>query len=199
MSQPPRSSPTAVDLPYRQREPFLSAAELAFYRVLRDMVRERFLICPKVALIDLFTVARPNENVHYYNKIFRKNVDFLLLSPATLKPVMGIKLVRPAGTASEPRESENFLQDVFTAAGLPLVCVPTSDHYEMASLLPLFQLALARLQSAPEHDPAADYAPVCPKCGITMVLRIHRTGPQAGKRYYGCMTPGCKETSPAGG
>jgi len=183
-------------LPYRLRESFLSSGEIAFYRVLQDMVRERFVICPKVALTDILAVARPNENVHFYNKIFRKNVDFLLLGRQNLKPVMGIRLVRPGGK-DDIRESDKFLQDAFTTAGLPLVCVPVSESYDVAELLPLFRLALVKVKeegAAIEENPA-DYSPLCPKCGITMVLRIHRTGSKAGTQYYGCMNyPECTET-----
>ena len=79
-------------LPYRLRTPFLSTTEIALFHALRDMVQDRYLICPKVSLIDLFLIIRPNENVHYFNKIFRKHVDFLLCNPRTFKPEMGIEL-----------------------------------------------------------------------------------------------------------
>ena len=63
-------------LPYRLRETFLSTTELALLRVLQNMVGRHYLICPKVALNDLFYIVRPNENVHFFNKFFRKHVDF---------------------------------------------------------------------------------------------------------------------------
>ena len=37
-----------------------------------------------------------------------------------------------------------------------------------------------------------DSVPMCPVCGKMMVLRIHRNGLGAGKKYYGCMdSPKC--------
>jgi len=83
-----KESPT---LPYRLRQEFFSPAETAFYRVLSEMVKDRLYICPKVPLQDLFFVTRPNENVHYFNKIYRKVVDFLLLQRDTLKPTLAIE------------------------------------------------------------------------------------------------------------
>jgi hypothetical protein len=77
-------------LPYRLRQEFLSSAEGAFYRVLHEMVKDRLYVCPKVSLQDLFFVTRPNENVHYFNKIYRKVVDFVLLGRDTLKPTLAI-------------------------------------------------------------------------------------------------------------
>ncbi|RME88940.1 MAG: DUF2726 domain-containing protein [Anaerolineae bacterium] len=182
-------------LPYRLRGKFLSAGEEALCRLLQRIAGERFLICPKVALTELVTVARPNENVHFYNKIFRKSVDFLLLSRRTMKPVMGVQLVTPGEKG--PRPGERFLQEVFSAIGLPLVSIPIAERYSLEEILPLFRLALVKVQSSPPRDKDADFAPLCPKCGITMVLRVVREGPRAGTKYYGCMNyPRCKETLP---
>ena len=82
----------AVDLPYRQRDDFLSPAEFSFYRVLCTVVGNQGVVCPKVNLADIFYVARPNENQAYRNKIDRKHVDFLICDPGTMKPRVGIEL-----------------------------------------------------------------------------------------------------------
>src|ERR1051325_11370879 len=110
----------AERLPYRLREHFLSTPELALLRVLQIMVGSRYLICPKVALNDIFYIARPNENVHFFNKFFRKHVDFLLCEPETLRPAIGVELVKPIGRG-ELREADQFMDDLFASAGLPLV------------------------------------------------------------------------------
>src|SRR6185436_9566894 len=81
-------------LPYRLREPFLTTTELALFRALAHMVGTRYVICPKVALNDVFYIVRPNENVHFFNKIFRKHVDFLLCDPQTFAPVFAVEIVR---------------------------------------------------------------------------------------------------------
>ncbi|HEY5903149.1 MAG TPA: hypothetical protein VIU39_11385, partial [Anaerolineales bacterium] len=46
-------------LPYRLRGQFLSATELALYRALVSMAEDRYLVCPKVALNDVFLIVRP--------------------------------------------------------------------------------------------------------------------------------------------
>jgi hypothetical protein len=106
--------------PYRLREQFLSTPELALLRVLQRMVGHHYLICPKVALNDIFYIVRPNENVHFFNKFFRKHVDFLLCEPDTLKPAFGIELVKPV-TRNETREADQFMGELFLSARLPLV------------------------------------------------------------------------------
>jgi hypothetical protein len=180
-------------LPYRLRETFLSTPELALFRVLQTMVGRHYVICPKVALNDVFYIIRPNENVHFFNKFFRKHVDFLLCEPVTLKPAIGIELVKPVAR-TETRGADQFMEDLFLSAGLPLVHVPSSERYSDKDLAELFQLAVMKVkETAPLRATAkADSIPMCPVCGKMMVLRIHRNGSSAGRKYYGCMdSPKC--------
>ena len=180
-------------LPFRLRKQFLSFTEMVLLSVLREMADGRYVICPKVALNDIFYIQRPNENVHFYNKIFRKHVDFLLCEPDTMKPVFGVDLVKPIAK-DETRSSDQYMEDLFLSAGLPLIHVPSSESYKLSDLVHLFQLAVMKVKEAENlrEDDSSDSSPSCPKCGLTMVLRIHRSGSQAGKRYYGCMNaPTC--------
>lgn len=180
-------------LPYRLREPFLASTELALFRALDEMVGRRYLICPKVALNDVFYIVRPNENVHFFNKFFRKHVDFLLCEPQTLAPVFGVEIVRP-NSKNEARETDKFIEELFTGAGLPLVHVQSSEVYDPSDLVSLFQLAMEKIGETVSLrvGRSSDSVPHCPVCGKMMVLRIQRTGGSSGKKYYGCMdSPRC--------
>src|SRR6266508_5463111 len=180
-------------LPYRLRETFLSTPELALMRVLQSMAGRHYVICPKVSLNDLFYIVRPNENVHFFNKFFRKHVDFLLCEPNSLKPAFGIELVKPV-TRNETREADQFMGELFLSAGLPLVHIQSSEHYSEQHLSELFELAVMKVKETRPLRATAkrDSVPMCPICGRMMVLRIHRTGMNAGKQYYGCMdSPKC--------
>lgn len=186
-------NPVENRLPFRLRQQFLSSTELALFSILQQMAAGRYIVCPKVALNDIFYIQRPNENVHFYNKIFRKHVDFLLCAPDDMKPAFGVELVKPI-TKEETRSADQYMQDLFLSAGLPLVHVRSSEKYELADLVHLFQLAMQKSQEAVslQEDGSSDSAPCCPRCGLVMVLRIHRKGANAGKRYYGCMnSPTC--------
>lgn len=185
-------------LPYRLRKQFLSFTELALFSALQEMAAGRYIVCPKVALNDIFYIQRPNENVHYYNKIFRKHVDFLLCEPTGMKPAIGVELVKPVAK-EETRSADQYMEDLFLSAGLPLVHVRSSETYELADLVLLFQLAVQKSkESEPfREDDSSDSAPFCPQCGLVMVLRIYREGSKAGKRYYGCMNaPACSGVIP---
>ncbi len=187
------SEKDAQRLPYRLREPFLSSTELALFRLLTELMGKRYSVCPKVALNDVFYIVRPNENVHFFNKLFRKHVDFLLCDRQTLVPAFGVEIIRPI-LKGEARESDKFLQDLFTNAGLPLVHVPSSETYEPSYIITLFQLAVTKINetAALRVGRSTDTVPNCPECGKMMVLRFERNGSGIGKKYYGCMdSPRC--------
>ncbi len=180
-------------LPYRLREPFLTTTETALFRVLTQIVGVRYIICPKVALNDVFYIVRPNENVHFFNKIFRKHVDFLLCDPQTFAPSFGVEIVRPI-SKNDTRQTDKFMEELFTEAGLPLVHIPSSDTYDASDIISLFQLAVTRIggTAALRVNRSSDSVPQCPVCSKMMVLRMYREGPRAGKKYYGCMdNPHC--------
>ncbi len=187
-----------VQLPYRLRERFLTTPEIALYRALREMAGERYVIFAKVALDDVFSIVRPNENVHYFNKLFRKHVDFLLCHPQSLRPQIGVELVRP-GPVGGTRSADQFMEDLFVTAGLPLVQIPSNDRYAIPEIVALFQGAVNKLKQIERRlaNVGRDSIPMCPVCGKLMVLRTHRAGPQLGQLYYGCIdNPTCPGNVP---
>lgn len=180
-------------LPYRLREPFLASTEQALFRLLYQLMGERYFICPKVSLNDVYYIVRPNENVHFFNKLFRKHIDFLLCDRNALTPAFGVELMRPI-SKGEAREADKFLERLFHDAGLPLVYVPSKASYDPSEVVALFQLAVAKVGGMPSARNArpADSAPNCPICGKMMVLRFERDGSKIGKIYYGCIdNPRC--------
>ena len=156
------------------------------------------MVCPKVALNDVFYILRPNENVHFFNKIFRKHVDFLLCDPKSFAPTFGIEIVKPIAKG-KTRESDKFMEKLFTDAGIPLVHIPSSDSYNKTDIIALFQVATAKIggTASLRIDLPTDTVPNCPVCGKMMVLRIQRSGEDAGKKYCGCMdNPHCPGVMP---
>ena len=189
-------------LPYFVRDDFLSEAEASFFRVLRSMTGENLIVCPKVSLADIFYVSRPEKNMPYYNKINRKHVDFLLCSPNTLKPVLAIELDDTSHSRADRVERDEFVDQVFSTARLPLVHVPVQPAYNTQELGAIFRDALKGGQSTvtpvkPEDNVsnAGAEAPLCPKCGSRMVVRTAQKGSNAGQQFYGCSNyPKCRGT-----
>lgn len=187
---------SSAELPYRQRDDFLSAAELSFYRVMMNALGNRVIICPKVNLADIFFVLRPNENQRHRNKIDRKHVDFLICEPMTMKPRCAVELDDSSHARRDRQERDEFVDQVFNVAGLPLVRVPAQAGYSPAALLSLIEphLFAGSGTAATAGDSPPSTNPSCPKCGVPMVARVAKKGTNAGQSFYGCPNyPRCKE------
>lgn len=185
-------------LPYRQRDDFLSAAELSFYWVLRTAVGDRAVICPKVNLADLFFVVRPNESQGYRNKIDRKHVDFVLCDPATMRPRCGIELDDSSHSRPDRQDRDEFVDRVFEVAGLPLVRVPAQAAYSPSGLLTALEphIVGGPVTRTPPMVAPGTGNPTCPKCGVPMVERVAKKGSNAGQVFFGCTNyPRCRETA----
>lgn len=192
------TGPTAGDqLPYCQRDDFLSAAEMSFYRVLVMGLNGSFAICPKVNLADIFFVARPHENQSYRNKIDRKHVDFLICDPTTMKPVLGVELDDASHSRPDRQDRDQFVDQVFEVAGLPLLHVRAASGYNPQQLAHLVREALAGRAHPEKVTAQAAGTPICPKCRMEMVLRTATKGGQQGERFWGCSNyPRCREVKP---
>lgn len=206
----PDKQAVVPQLPYALRDDFLSPAEQSFALVLRGAVADHAMICPKVALGDLFfaKTGDPRQNRIATNRIDRKHVDFLICDPKTLRPVAGIELDDKSHQRPDRQERDEFVDAVFAAAKLPLLRVPVRQGYSAAELKLLLQphLSLPAAKEAPpkpvsapvasaDSHPASQHAaePSCPKCGGAMVLRTAKTGANQGGQFWGCSNfPRCR-------
>lgn len=194
-------SKNQLDYPYHIRNDFLSPAEHSFFLVLKHVVSDKAMICPKVSLSDLFYVRSddPSQFRAYTNKIDRKHVDFLLCDPKTLKPMVGIELDDKSHQQSSREARDEFVEKVYTAAKLPLVRFPVRRSYstsELESALhPYLDPNEADTQTQPVIAEVQSKSPLCPKCGGEMVLRTAKRGANQGEKFWGCPNyPQCRGT-----
>lgn len=194
---------TLETLPYRLRDDFLSPAELSFFKVLSSLVGAHSTIQSKVRLADLFFVARPNENKGFFNRIAQRHLDFLVCDTATMKPLLGIELDDSSHKRTTRQERDEFVNQVFSTADLPLVRVPAQRAYKASEITALIApfMKFERENIAPqilaEEKNLAGEQVICTKCGIPMVLRTVAKGEHRGKQFYGCQNfPRCREMRP---
>lgn len=193
-------SPQAAQFPYIMRESFLTPAELNFFRVLQEAVGNHMHVCAKVALGDIFSVKSKDQSQFriYTNKIDRKHVDFLLCDPQSMRPVVGVELDDRSHQREDRRARDAFVDEVFRAAGLPLLHIAVRRSYRPEDLAAQFSPYLSGLPgSAPAVEPlppsSAPGQPRCPKCGSMMILRTAKTGAKAGSHFWGCSNfPTCR-------
>ena len=196
-----KESPAKV-LPYRLRDDFLSPAEFSFYKVLSSLVGTQLTIQSKVRLADVFFVSRPNENVAYFNRIAQKHLDFLVCDSVTMKPLFGVELDDSTHKRDDRQERDEFVESVCKIAGLPLLRFPVQREYnsrEIAAQIAKFVNDKVGVSTSPQPDvnKQVGSVPLCPKCGIPMVLRTVAQGEHKGKQFYGCQNyPRCREMKP---
>ena len=205
-----RATPGAQAPQFRTRDDFLSPAELSFYHVLQHAVGSRATICPKIGLSDLLFVSRPDKNFSAFNRIAQKHVDFVLCESRTMLPLLAIELDDSSHRRRAAVEKDRFVDAAFEVANLPLIRIPAQREYTLATIQDRLSAVLAPRQAVPATQvpprPAAEPVPrapedlsppLCPKCGIPMVIRTVRDGPHKGKRFYGCQNfPKCREVKP---
>lgn len=208
----PKKEAKKEEFSYRLRDEFLSPAERSFYGVLQNMIGTRLVVLTKVNLNDIFYVSRPNENPGDRSRIAQKHVDFLICTPAEMKPILGIELDDSSHQAPDRKSRDEFVNNVFKAAGLPLMHFAVQHAYTKSEIAekitpyvkpyftnPMNNLPVQANQSG--HNPPAispsqaeKIPPQCPKCAIPMVLRTAIQGELKGKQFWVCTNyPNCRE------
>lgn len=198
----PTQSP---DAKYRQRDDFLSDAELSFFQVVRECAGDGMVVLAKVRLADLFFVPDMKSNYAAFNRIAKKHVDFVVCALPRMRPVAGIEL--DDSSHSRCGERDAFVGEVFAAAGLPLLRFPAARTYSPEEIRTALAGILAVPQAAPAVPPSETEAsaeqpvgtaflePLCPKCAVPMVRRVAKKGDRSGEEFWGCPNyPRCRET-----
>jgi predicted RNA-binding Zn-ribbon protein involved in translation (DUF1610 family) len=194
-------------LPYKTRDDFLSSAEKSFYLTLKTFINEKAVICPKVSLKDIFFVSKSADNgvgknyMKYFGYISQKHVDFLLCDPKSMKPLCGIELDDSSHAKEKRIARDEFVDRVYANAGLPLVHIPLKQGYSVDDLKGILDCLDGRPfeMSNDEIVKPIDTktAPLCPKCGVSMLRRRSTKGDNVGKEFYGCPNyPRCHEMVP---
>jgi hypothetical protein len=164
------------------------------------MAGDHLLVFPKVSLKEFLFITDQGNFQSHYNKIDRKHVDFLICNPKTLQPVYTIELDDSSHRQAGRRERDAFVESVLATANLPLVRVPVRATYNTQELGVLFKNALKRREvqiasqkASQKTEIVSDNPPVCPNCGVQMVLRTAQKGNYIGGKFWGCQNyPKCK-------
>ena len=121
-----------VDWPYvRQPKGLLSKGEFSFFRVLQQACGDRYVVCPKVGLVDLLTVKKVTEKWQSYrNKIDRKHIDFVLCDAQTMQVVAAVELDDKSHDSDRARQRDAVKNKACAAAGLPLIRFKAQRAYD---------------------------------------------------------------------
>ncbi len=110
--------------PYERRD-LLTSNELEFYRILAPIVCQHgWQLLMKMRLADVMAVRKGTEDyMSYFNKIKAKHTDFVFCDPYTLEILAGLELDDPSHERPERIERDEFVDNAYAAAGIPLIHV----------------------------------------------------------------------------
>ena len=196
---------TPWDVPrlvFRLRQDFLSPTEMSFFKAAEIATRGRYSVMTKVNLADLLT--SPTRDIRVWNKINQKHLDFLLLDIETMRPALAIELDDSSHKRDKAARADRLKDEAFASAGLPLLRFTARRAYTTNEINSAIESAVApAVATPPEVVPPAKASaaqstgtPICPRCGVSMVLRPKVEGRY--EAFYGCVNyPRCREVKAA--
>jgi len=117
-------------LPFIKKLDTITNSEKYFFRFLESLpiVKENYYVFPQLSVSKLVTLPdNLKRNWVLLNKIDRKSVDFVLFDKSTLNPVVAIELDGSSHDSFGRQERDNFVDQVFSTAGVPLIHVRRND------------------------------------------------------------------------
>lgn len=136
---------SAGPLPYGPGEPLFSAAERSFLGVLDQALGPQYRVFGKVRIADLVTInAGLSRSAHQgaLNRIASKHVDFVVCTAQDMKIICAIELNDSSHSQRKRRQRDDFVAQVFTTVGLPLLTVPAQATYQIRQLRAAFHDAV---------------------------------------------------------
>lgn len=140
-------------LPYDLQETLFSPAERSFLGVLDLAVGDKARVFAKVRVADVLTPeARMGKSKwqQAFNKISAKHFDYLLCHPADLSFLCAVELDDSSHRHQKRKARDLFLKEACDSAGLPLLQIPASSHYQVEELreqlLPLLSKTTALVE-----------------------------------------------------
>ena len=124
--------PEQTKSPYKVKPNLMTNNERKFFFALGEYVGKKAYICPMVGLKDIFTVEVNNRSEYqtHLNKIWRKHVDFVLVTPdEELRVICGIELDDSTHNRESAKIKDRFKDQVFNEAGVPLIRFKPWGYY----------------------------------------------------------------------
>jgi hypothetical protein len=127
-------------------ESLLTPAEQLFYEQLDLVIDGRLQILCKVRLADLIQVEsrQPEERNRVFRRIASKHIDFVLVEPGNLAPMLAIELDDSSHERADRRERDEYLEELFETVRFPLLRIKASATYNRRALVDALEQALKR-------------------------------------------------------
>jgi len=126
-----------LNLPYCKKEHLMTEAEREFFKVLKEVIRDKSYIVPQVQLSKI--VGSKSWEYAYRNKIDRKSVDFVLFNNEYFTPQLVIELDDKSHLREDRQARDNFVDEVLSKVGIKIVHIKTSHRYNLDEISKLIK------------------------------------------------------------
>jgi Protein of unknown function (DUF2726) len=120
---------TSTALPYVSRGQLLSRGEMAFFRALRSAIGREYLITFKVRAADLLSCSEESWDAGFGYMVARHHLDFVVCDYRSTEILAAIELDDRSHELDQRKRRDDFLNDAFAAARIPLIRFRAASKY----------------------------------------------------------------------
>jgi hypothetical protein len=120
--------------PYKLIGSLLTPAEKGFFLALRMAASKRYLVFPKVRLLDLCRDLDGWNDTAAFNHVSQKHVDFVLCDPQTFRPVLAVELDDRSPVRAGTRARDSDKDEVLRTMGLGVYRQWVRRSYDPAAI-----------------------------------------------------------------
>lgn len=114
----------------RVSKKFISEAEANLYRVLCHVMGDQGIVLMQVALNQLlYFPGKGSTRAIWRNRIAQRSIDFLIVDPTTMRPLVAIELDDATHTRPSRQTRDEHVEQALAAAKLPLLHILPSRSY----------------------------------------------------------------------
>lgn len=121
--------------PYNKKVSIMTDAEFEFFKVLEQVVQDKYYIVPQVVMSDLLEVKgfgfwkKP-----YRTKIDKKTIDFVLYNKQRYTPYIAIELDDSTHLQKKRIARDVFVNTVLEKSGIKLIRIQNSATYNLSDI-----------------------------------------------------------------
>lgn len=115
-------------LPYAKGHLLTKTEHVFFITLVREALKRRLLVCPKVRLEDIIYVTDKKNRNKYRGYIKSRHVDFVLLDKSC-QTAAAIELDDPSHNTAKATKTDQFKNELFSKVGIPLIRICTGTDY----------------------------------------------------------------------
>ena len=120
--------------PYKLIGSLLTPAEKSFFHALQTAAGKRYVVFPKVRLLDLCRDLDGWTETAAFNHVSQKHVDFVLCDPETFRPVLAVELDDRSHLRARTRARDGDKDEVLRTMGLGVYRQWVRRSYDPAAI-----------------------------------------------------------------